>query len=103
MVLDRTRRAEAVCRRVKHCRLELALLVLSFNGNGKQESFWNPVEGRLLPMLEGENDLTLALLNQATQAWVELDYHHQVHSETGQGSDGSSRSTETAMPMGCEA
>lgn len=52
--------------------------------NGKQESFWNPVEGRLLPMLEGENDLTLALLNQATQAWVELDYHHQVHSETGQ-------------------
>lgn len=52
--------------------------------NGKQESFWNPVEGRLLPMLEGEPDLTLALLNQATQAWVELDYHHQVHSETGQ-------------------
>jgi len=52
--------------------------------NGKQESFWNPVEGRLLPMLEGENDLTLALLNEATQAWVELDYHHQVHSETGQ-------------------
>jgi transposase InsO family protein len=52
--------------------------------NGKQESFWNPVEGRLLPMLEGENDLTLALLNQATQAWVELDYHHQVHSEIGQ-------------------
>lgn len=52
--------------------------------NGKQESFWNPVEGRLLPMLEGESDLTLALLNQATQAWVELDYHHQIHSETGQ-------------------
>ncbi|MEO8378743.1 MAG: DDE-type integrase/transposase/recombinase, partial [Acidobacteriota bacterium] len=52
--------------------------------NGKQESFWNPVEGRLLPMLEGESDLTLALLNQATQAWVELDYHRQVHSETGQ-------------------
>jgi hypothetical protein len=52
--------------------------------NGKQESFWNPVEGRLLPMLEGERDLTLALLNQATQAWVEMDYHQQVHSETGQ-------------------
>lgn len=52
--------------------------------NGKQESFWNPVEGRLLPMLEGERDLTLALLNEATQAWVELDYHRQVHSETGQ-------------------
>jgi len=52
--------------------------------NGKQESFWNPVEGRLLPMLEGERNLTLALLNQATQAWVELDYHQQVHSEIGQ-------------------
>jgi transposase InsO family protein len=52
--------------------------------NGKQESFWNPVEGRLLAMLEGERDLTLALLNEATQAWVELDYHHQVHSETSQ-------------------
>jgi len=52
--------------------------------NGKQESFWNPVEGRLLPMLEGEPELTLALLNQATQAWVELDYHQQIHSETSQ-------------------
>jgi putative transposase len=52
--------------------------------NGKQESFWNPVEGRLLPMLEGQPELTLALLNQATQAWVELDYHQQIHSETSQ-------------------
>jgi len=52
--------------------------------NGKQESFWNPVEGRLLAMLEGEPDLTLALLNQATQAWVEIEYHHAVHSETAQ-------------------
>lgn len=52
--------------------------------NGKQESFWNPVEGRLLAMLEGEPDLTLTLLNQATQAWVEMEYNHQVHSETGQ-------------------
>lgn len=52
--------------------------------NGKQESFWNPVEGRLMAMLEGEPDLTLALLNGATQAWVEMEYNHQVHSETGQ-------------------
>jgi transposase InsO family protein len=36
--------------------------------NGKQEAFWNPVEGRLLAMLEGQRDLTLALLNEATQA-----------------------------------
>lgn len=52
--------------------------------NGKQEAFWNPVEGRLLAMLEGQRDLTLALLNQATQAWVEMEYNREVHSETSQ-------------------
>jgi len=49
--------------------------------NGKQESFWGQVEGRLLPMLEGEPVLTLDLLNTATQAWVEHEYHHKDHSE----------------------
>jgi len=52
--------------------------------NGKQESFWNPVEGRLLAMLEGQRDLTLALLNEATQAWVEMEYNREVHSEISQ-------------------
>jgi transposase InsO family protein len=52
--------------------------------NGKQESFWNPVEGRLLAMLEGHPDLTLGLLNEATQAWVEMEYNREVHSEIGQ-------------------
>ena len=52
--------------------------------NGKQESFWGQVEGRLLAMLEGERVLTLKLLNDATQAWVEGEYHHKKHSETGQ-------------------
>jgi transposase InsO family protein len=52
--------------------------------NGKQESFWNPVEGRLLAMLEGQADLTLALLNEATQAWVEMEYNREVHSQTAQ-------------------
>ena len=52
--------------------------------NGKQESFWGQVEGRLLPMLEGVADLTLEQLNQATQAWIELEYNRKVHSETGQ-------------------
>ncbi len=52
--------------------------------NGKQESFWTQVEGRLLPMLEGCSELTLALLNEATQAWVELEYNRKVHDETGQ-------------------
>lgn len=52
--------------------------------NGKQEAFWNPVEGRLLAMLEGQRDLTLALLNEATQAWVEMEYNREVHSELSQ-------------------
>jgi putative transposase len=52
--------------------------------NGKQEAFWNPVEGRLLAMLEGQADLTLPLLNEATQAWVEMEYNREVHSEISQ-------------------
>ncbi len=52
--------------------------------NGKQEVFWAQVEGRLLAMLEGCRDLTLATLNEATQAWVELEYNRDVHSETKQ-------------------
>jgi len=51
--------------------------------NGKQEHLWTLVEGRLLAMLEGEAELTLALLNRATQAWVEREYHHRRHSELG--------------------
>jgi putative transposase len=49
--------------------------------NAKQESFWGRVEGRLMAMLEGEESLTLDLLNQATQAWVEQEYHRTLHSE----------------------
>jgi transposase InsO family protein len=52
--------------------------------NGKQEAFWGGVEGRLMAMLEGERELSLALLNQATQAWIEMEYHRTVHSETNQ-------------------
>jgi transposase InsO family protein len=52
--------------------------------NGKQENFWAQVEGRLLAMLETCRDVTLALLNEATQAWVELEYHRRVHAETGE-------------------
>ena len=51
--------------------------------NAKQEVFWAQVEGRLLAMLEGVEDLTLALLNEATQAWVETEYHRRHHSELG--------------------
>lgn len=49
--------------------------------NGKQESFWGQIEGRLLPMLEGEKTLTLDLLNTATQAWAEQEYQRKEHSE----------------------
>lgn len=52
--------------------------------NGKQEVFWAQVEGRLMAMLEGEPELTLALMNRATLAWIEMEYHRKVHSETHQ-------------------
>jgi putative transposase len=52
--------------------------------NGKQEVFWAQVEGRLMAMLDGEKELTLELLNRATQAWVEQEYHQAIHSETKQ-------------------
>lgn len=52
--------------------------------NGKQEAFWGQVEGRLLPMLEGVKDLTLAQLNEATLAWVELEYNRKEHDETNE-------------------
>lgn len=52
--------------------------------NGKQEVFWAQVEGRLLAMLENARDLSLAQLNEATQAWVELEYNRKVHAETNQ-------------------
>jgi len=52
--------------------------------NAKQEAFWGPVEGRLLAMLEDVPDLTLALLNEATQAWAEHDYNRRRHSEIGE-------------------
>jgi putative transposase len=64
--------------------LHQTTLPYSPHQNGKQEVFWAQVEGRLLAMLEGQPDLSLALLNQATQSWVELGYHRASHSETEQ-------------------
>lgn len=51
--------------------------------NGKKETFWSSVEGRLMAMLEGVEDLTLERLNGITQVWVEQDYHHLPHREIG--------------------
>lgn len=52
--------------------------------NGKQESFWGNLEGRLMAMLEGKRELGLEELNQASQAWVEMEYNRAIHSETNQ-------------------
>lgn len=51
--------------------------------NGKQENFWAHLEGRLLEMLGRVRELTLNFLNQATQAWVEIEYNRRVHREIG--------------------
>lgn len=74
---------------VKQCLARLGIvrdttLPYSPHQNAKQEIFWAQVEGRLVPMLEGCRDLTLELLNQATQAFVEMEYHRKVHDEIGQ-------------------
>lgn len=49
--------------------------------NGKQETWFGRVEGRLIPMLEAVDDLSLKLLNDATAAWFEADYNRKRHSE----------------------
>ncbi len=48
--------------------------------NGKQESFWGQLEGRLIAMLSGTT-LSLEYLNRATQAWVEMEYNRSRHAE----------------------
>jgi len=51
--------------------------------NGKQESFWGNLEGRLMEMLDKVPELTLDFLNRATQAWVEIEYNRMEHREIG--------------------
>jgi putative transposase len=51
--------------------------------NGKQEKFWALIEGRFLPMLVDVRPLTLNLLNDMLQVWVEGEYHRTIHSEIG--------------------
>lgn len=51
--------------------------------NAKQEVFWGPLETRVLAMLEGVHDLTYDLLNEATLAWLELEYNPHLHREIG--------------------
>ena len=47
--------------------------------NGKQESFWGRLEGRLMAMLQQVPQLSLKDLNVATLAWVEQEYHRTDH------------------------
>jgi hypothetical protein len=56
-------------------------LVYSPYQNGKQESFWATLEGRLMEMLECVPKLTLDFLNEATQAWAEIEYNRAEHRE----------------------
>jgi hypothetical protein len=49
--------------------------------NGKQESFWGRLEGRLLAMVHRVEPLKLRFLNDATQAWVEREYNRKLHHE----------------------
>jgi transposase InsO family protein len=67
--------------------------------NGKQESFWARVEGRLMAMLEGVEELTLEFLNRATQAWVEMEYNRSPHTQTAEKPvDRFSRGPEVTRP-----
>ena len=52
--------------------------------NAKQEVFWAQVEGRLMAMLDSQPEISLKLLNEATGAWVERDYHRRRHAELGE-------------------
>ncbi len=52
--------------------------------NGKQESFWGQLEGRLIKMLSRVESLSLELLNRATQAWIEMEYNRSRHDEINQ-------------------
>ena len=52
--------------------------------NGKQESFWGTLEGQLMAMLEGEQNLTLERLNHLTGIWAEREYNQAVHSQIKQ-------------------
>jgi hypothetical protein len=52
--------------------------------NAKQENWFLKVKSRLMAMLEGVHPLTPALLNEATLAWLTMEYHREKHDETGE-------------------
>ena len=52
--------------------------------NAKVENFWARLEGRAMAMFEGVKSPSLTLLNDATFAWVEMEYNREVHGETNE-------------------
>jgi transposase InsO family protein len=63
--------------------LQDTTLPYSPHQNAKIEVWWAQLEGRGLAMLEGAKHLSLAQLNEATQAFTELEYNRKLHSELG--------------------
>jgi transposase InsO family protein len=51
---------------------------------GKQERWFKNVRLQFLPEVETSGIATLADLNESFWAWLELVYHRNIHSETGQ-------------------
>lgn len=51
--------------------------------NGKIEILWAQLEGRLITVLRGIENINLSFINRAAQAWVEQDYHRNMHREIG--------------------
>jgi transposase InsO family protein len=51
--------------------------------NAKMEVVWGPLEGRFVAMLQNVAELRLDFLNDATQAYVEMEYNRKVHDEIG--------------------
>lgn len=52
--------------------------------NAKAETGWNKVESRFIPMIAGYKNLTLKMLNDFTQAWVEMEYNRRIHRDSGE-------------------
>jgi transposase InsO family protein len=62
--------------------LQEKTLPYSPHQNGKQERLWATMEGRLLEMFDGIEP-GFDFLNEATQAWMEIEYNRAVHRELG--------------------
>jgi hypothetical protein len=53
-------------------------------GRGKIERFFQFVQSDFLPELTRSSVTTLRQLNESLLAWLEVVYHHKLHTETGQ-------------------